>query len=146
MELTESGVHDSRMLPVLLKQIPGDINQVSCDGAYDTKACYKAIGKRGGTATIPPRRNAKSWKRAGRWFAMRNENLGQIKKEGRYGWRVSSGCTRQSLVENVMSRLKGLLGTGLSAIRIDNQSAEAIIKCAILNRMTSLGMPESVRI
>ena len=45
-----------------------------------------------------------------------------------------------------MSRLKGLLGTGLSAIRIDNQSAEASIKCAILNRMTSLGMPESVRI
>ena len=110
------------------------------------KTCYEAIGRRGAIATILPRRNAKSWKRTGRWFAMRNANLRQIKKEGRYGWRVSSGCTRQSLVENAMSRLKGLLGTGLSAVRIDNQSAEASIKCGILNRMTSLGMPDSVRI
>jgi len=28
----------------------------------------------------------------------------------------------------------------------DNQRVEAIVKCAVLNRMTSLGMPDSVRI
>lgn len=59
VEVTTSRVHDSRMLPSLLTQIPGKICQVSGDGAYDTKACYESIGQRGAKATIPPRRNAK---------------------------------------------------------------------------------------
>ena len=39
-----------------------------------------------------------------------------------------------------------MLGSKLSARRFDNQRTEAIIKCEVLNRMTSRGMPESVRI
>ena len=34
----------------------------------------------------------------------------------------------------------------LSARRFDNQRVEAIIKCEVLNRMSSWSMPESVRI
>ena len=64
----------------------------------------------------------------------------------RYEWRISSGCTRQSLAENAMSRFKTLFGPKLSARRFDNQRVEAIIKCEVLNRMSSRGMPESVRI
>ena len=45
-----------------------------------------------------------------------------------------------------MSRFKTLFGTKLSARRFDNQRVEAIIKCEVLNRMSSRGMPESVRI
>lgn len=77
---------------------------------------------------------------------MRNATLQQVKELGRYGWRVSSGCTRQSLAENAVSRFKALLGSNLSARRFDNQRAEAMVKCAVLNRMTSLGMPVSVRV
>ena len=58
----------------------------------------------------------------------------------------SSGCTRQSLAENAMSRFKTLVGPKLSARRFDNQRVEAIIKCKVLNRMASRGMSESVRI
>ena len=58
----------------------------------------------------------------------------------------TTGCTRQSLAENAMSRFKGLLGAGLSARGFDNQRAEALIKCEVLNRMLSLGMPDSVRV
>ena len=40
-----------------------------------------------------------------------------------------------------------MFGSKLSARRFDNQRTEAIIKCeVVLNRMTSRGMPESVRI
>ena len=53
---------------------------------------------------------------------------------------------RQSLAENAMSRFKTLFGPKLSARRFDNQRVEAIIKCEGLNRMSSRGMPESVRI
>ena len=41
---------------------------------------------------------------------------------------------------------KTLFGPKLSARRFDNQRVEAIIKCEVLNRMSSRGMPESVRI
>ena len=59
MEVTPSQVHDSRLLPTLLDQIPGCIVQVSGDGAYDTRACYQSILDRDAVATIPPRRNAR---------------------------------------------------------------------------------------
>ena len=78
--------------------------------------------------------------------AMRDAHLREIRRLGRYEWRISSGCTRQSLAENAMSRFKTLFGPKLSARRFDNQRVEAIIKCEVLNRMSSRGMPESVRI
>ena len=55
VEVTPSRVHDGRLLPALLDQIPGRIVQVSGDGAYDTRACYQSILEREAVATIPPR-------------------------------------------------------------------------------------------
>jgi Transposase DDE domain len=46
---------DSEILPDQLEQIEGDIEQVSCDGAYDTSGCYDTITERGAEAVIPPR-------------------------------------------------------------------------------------------
>ena len=59
VEVTPSRVHDCRLLPALLDQIPGRIVQVSGDGAYDTRACYQSILEREAVATIPPRRSAR---------------------------------------------------------------------------------------
>ena len=99
-------------------------------------------------ATIPPRRNARLSESVELpdWRAMRDASLRRIQERGRYEWRSSSGCTRQSLAENAVSRFKAMFGCELSARRFDNQRAKAIIKCTVLNRMTSRGMPESVRI
>ena len=148
VEVTPSRVHDSSMLPILLSQIPGRIGQVSGDGAYDTRACYQSILDREAVATIPPRRNARLSEDVAPpdWCAMRDATLRQIGDLGRYEWRASSGCTRQSLAENAVSRFKAMFGSKLSARRFDNQRTEAIIKCEVLNRMTSRGMAESVRI
>ena len=148
VEVTPSRVHDSTMLPRLLSQVPGRIGQVSGDGAYDTRACYQSILDRDAVATIPPRRNARLSESVDPpdWRAMRDASLREIKRLGRYEWRLSSGCTRQSLAENAMSRFKALFGPKLSARRFDNQRVEAIIKCEVLNRMSSRGLPESVRI
>ena len=148
VEVTPSRVHDCRLLPALLDQIPGRIVQVSGDGAYDTRACYQSILEREAVATIPPRRSARLSESVDppAWRAMRDAHLREIRRLGRYEWRISSGCTRQSLAENAMSRFKTLFGPKLSAPRFDNQRVEAIIKCEVLNRMSSRGMPESVRI
>ena len=146
--ITASRVHDSSMLPTLLTQIQGRVGQVSGDGAYGTTACYQSILDREALAAIPPRRNERLSKRvdAPDWRAMRDASLRRIEKLGRYEWCASRGCTRQSLAEDAVSRVKAMFGFKLSARRFDNQRVEAIIKCTVLNRMTSLGMPESVQI
>jgi hypothetical protein len=147
VEVTASNVHDSQILPRLLTQIPGTVGQVSGYGAYDTKACYASIGKRGAKATIPPRRNAKPMRcdASQDTLAIRDANLRQIHQQGRYAWRVASGCTRQSLAENAVFRFKRIFGSRFSARRFDNQRMEGWIKCLVLNRMVNLGMPVSER-
>lgn len=110
--------------------------------------CYQSILDREAVAAIPPRRSARLSENVDppAWRAMRDAHLREIRRLGRYEWRISSGCTRQSLAENAMSRFKTLFGPKLSARGFDNQRVEAIIKCEVLNRMTTRGMPESVRI
>ena len=92
--------------------------QVSGDGAYDTRACYQSILDRDAVATIPPRRTARLSESVDPpdWRAMRDASLREIKRLGRYEWRISSGCTRQSLAENAMSRFKTLFGCSSPAI------------------------------
>ena len=80
------------------------------------------------------------------WRAMRDTHLRRIRTQGRYEWRKSSGCTRQSVAENAVSRYKAILGVSLSARTVKNQKVEAAIKCAVLNRMAELGMPRSERV
>ena len=147
VEVTASHVHDSQVLPRLLTQISGKVGQVSGDGAYDTKACYESIGQRGAKATIPPRRNAKRRRcnNSQDTLDIRDANLHQIQQQGRYAWRVASGCTRQSLAENAVFRFKRIFGSRFRARRFDNQRVEGWIKCMVLNRMVSLGMPLSER-
>ena len=113
VEITASHVHDSQVLPRLLTQISGTVYQVSGDGAYDTKACYASIGQRGAKATIPPRRNAKRRRcnTSQDTLDIRDANLHQIQQQGRYAWRVASGCTRQSLAENAVFRFKRIFGS-----------------------------------
>jgi hypothetical protein len=45
-----------------------------------------------------------------------------------------------------MYRFKPLFGGRLWARKLDTQRTEARVKCAVRNRITHLGMPETVRI
>ena len=147
-DVTESSVHDSRRLPTLLSQIPSTIAQVSGDRGYDTRAAYEAVLACGAVATIVPRRNARRNEGTDppAWRVARDATLCAIEAKSRYGWRTSSGCTRQSLAENAMFRFKAVFGGKLWARTIENQRVEAAIKCATLNQMTVLGMPDTVRV
>lgn len=147
VDTTKSHAHDSRRLPTLLSRIADPIAQVSGDGGYDTRAAYEAILACGAVAAIVPRRNARTRTGANlaRWRVARNATLRAIGVQGRYGWRRSSGGTRQSLAENAIFRFKTIFGGKLWARTFDNQQVEAAIKCATLNRMTGLGMPHAVR-
>src|SRR5215813_12788823 len=104
VELTGSRMHDSQPLPALLEQIANPIDQVSGDGAYDTRACYEAVLERGATPVFVPRRTARlgAAKDPTGWRAARNRILQQIAAQGRSAWQVLSGYTRQSIAENTM--------------------------------------------
>lgn len=136
---------DPEVLPELLEQVEGEVEQVSGDGAYDTRDCYDAVRSRGATAAIPPRRGAKIWEhgnRAGEPHP-RDENLRAIRKRGRRGWKQEVGYHRRSLAETAFFRLKTLFGGSARSRTLDRQHAELMVRCAVLNRMTQLGMPDS---
>ncbi|MBL3572091.1 IS5 family transposase, partial [Rhodovulum visakhapatnamense] len=145
VEVTSSNVGDAPMLPELLKQIGLDqqIATVTADGAYDTRACHDAIADRGAAAIIPPRRNARPWKRDSAGARARNEILRASKHLGRALWRNWSGYHRRSRVETKMNCVK-LLGQRLTSRDFDRQVAEVQIRAAVLNRFTALGIPLTV--
>src|SRR2546430_12180225 len=145
---SEAGVADDDALPDLLLQVPGEIRQVSADGAYDKRRCYDALAARGAMAVIPPRRDAKIWqhgKCAGAPW-QRDENLRAIRRRGRRRWKQDAGYHRRSLAETTFFRCKTIFGPMLRSRDFPQQATELFIQAAVLNRMTHLGMPDSYRL
>jgi hypothetical protein len=139
--LTDKDALDRNTLPALLKQTEGQIEAVCADGAYDFEQCYRAIKQAGAVALIPPRRDAVM--RGKSPFEQRDENLRGIRKVGRKQWKQRSGYHQRSLVECAFFRLKTLFSEKLRSRRTDTQTSEAVVRCVVMNRMTSLGMPQS---
>ena len=145
--LTGAGVDDAEAAAGLLKQTQAEIEQLSGDGAYDKEKVYKAAAAKGvSKITIPPRRDAVLWEEHGSDPHPRNENLRHIWERGRKEWKEESGYHRRSLAETAMFRFKTIFGDHLNAREAKRQKTEARVKCAALNRMTRLGMPDSHRI
>jgi hypothetical protein len=96
-------------------------------------------------AAIAPRRGARLWRHGNGEGPrpLRDENLRCIRKVGRAAWKRRSGYHRRSLAENAFFRLKGSFGERLSARKFPAQANEMLIRCAALNKLTSLGRPES---
>jgi hypothetical protein len=142
--LTDATVVDPRTLPRQLKQVEAPVERLYGDGAYDARACYRAIHQRGARAIIPPRQGSVPWQDD--YLKERNRNLRAVKKHGLKGWKKRSGYHRRSLVETAFFRLKTIFSDKLRSRRDDTQAREALIRCVALNRMTSLGLPDSYRI
>jgi hypothetical protein len=139
--LTDKDALDRNALPALLNQTEAECESVCADGAYDFEQCYRAIKQHGAVALIPPRRDAVI--RGKSPFEQRDENLRGIRRRGRKAWKKTSGYHRRSLVECAFFRLKTLFGERLRSRRVETQTAEAVLRCAAMNRMTGLGMPDS---
>ncbi len=142
---SEASVTDDDALADLLPQVPGEMRQVSADGAYDKRKCYEALEEYDARATIPPRRAAKIWQHgnaAGEPW-QRDENLRAIRRLGRRQWKQETGYHRRSLAETAFFRLKTIFGATLAARTFAQQATELFLKVAALNRMTQLGMPQS---
>jgi transposase len=145
VELTPDDVGDISELPDLLDQIGVDVASVTADGAYDGETVYDAVAERHSKAAviIPPRITAVPGETTA---TQRDKHLATIAEHGRLSWQRSSGYDRRSSVETTMFRYKTVIGRRLHARNLPNQRTEAKVGCNVLNRMTGLGMPVSVRI
>jgi hypothetical protein len=143
-----NSVSDGEMLPEMLAEVADEIVQVSCDGIYDQRKCYEAINGLRARAAIPPRRGARIWQHGNSKDErlVRDENLRSIRKQGRKKWKQEVGYHRRSLAETTVFRYKTIFGDKSQSRKIENQFVEMFIKCATLNRMTHLGMPESYKV
>jgi hypothetical protein len=145
--VTTNNYSDGQILPDLLEQVEEAMTQVSGDGAYDKRHCYDAIRAREATATIPPQRKAKIWQHGNTKAERlaRDQNLRRIRQLGRAEWKRESGYHRRSLAETAVFRVKMIFGDRVSARSFNGQAAQLLVRCAALNRMTQLGMPDSYK-
>lgn len=139
--LTDKDVVDPRCLPKLLGQVEAELERVYGDGAYDSRQCYRVVYKRKALPVIPPRKGSTLWEDD--YLADRNKNLRGVRKHGLEEWKKRSGYHKRSLVETAFYRLKSIFTDRLRSRRGDRQATEVRIRCAALNRMTRLGMPDS---
>ena len=146
--LTENEEGDASLVSPLLDQITGSIGAVLADGAYDGEPVYRAIAERAPDAEviIPPRATAVVSDTAESAPSRRDRHIQTIKERGRLGWQRTVQYGRRSLVEVAMLRYKVLIGRSLRARTLPAQKAEAKAACAVINRLTSLGMPTSRKI
>lgn len=148
--LTENSVSDDDAMEALLSQIEPEITKFAADGAYDKRKVYDSLNAHSPDVDllIPPRKNARIWKHGNTKAKClkRDENLRSIRKHGRKEWKKQSGYHVRSLSETVMFRLKTIFGDKLSARLIETQTTQAVIRCAALNKMTHLGMPQAYKV
>ncbi len=149
-ELTNRRTADCARVPDLLNQIDDRVASLMADGAYDAGAVYKAAKKKGDghrvRVLIPPSQGAQpsSSRSPGQWE--RNRNIRSVRKLGRREWYASSGYSRRSLVENAVFRYKSILGRRMRSRSLRSQRAAVRLVGKILNTMTSLGRPDSVKV
>jgi len=148
--LTENSVSDADMVEPLLSQIDQPIDRFAGDGSYDQRKVYNSLDRHAPQAEvlIPPRKNAHIWQHGNTQAERlkRDENLRAIRKLGRKVWKENSGYHVRSLSETTVFRIKTIFGDRLSARLLETQTTQAFIRCAALNRMTHLGMPESYKV
>ena len=142
--ISDKELLDRNALPELLEQTEAELKYVCADGAYDFEQCYRAIKSRQARPLIPPRRDGVI--RGKSPFEQRDENLREIRKLGRKQWKRKSTYHQRSLVETAFFRLKTIFSERLRSRTTQAQRAEASLRCMAMNRMSSLGMPQSYAI
>ena len=147
--LTDSGEDDASVGLSILEQVEGPVARFTADGAYDTRSMYEALVESGAAdirIVIPPKKTATVDSGATGPWCQRNHAIERIDEVGRRQWRKESGAHRQAQAENGMYRYKRIIGDRLRAQHCEAQKTEALIAVHVINRMTALGMPESVKI
>ena len=143
-DLTDNTVGDPTAVENLLDQVD-DFETFFGDGAYDGDPTYDKILNKNDQASIvvpPPKNAAKNTSR----HDQRNQHVDFIENHGRISWQKKMNYGLRSHVELAMLRYKTIIGPKLKARKLAQQKTEAEVSVRVINKMTSLGMPISVKI
>lgn len=142
--LTDRFASDEGTVDDLIEQVTTSANHVSLDGAYDSNDVYILLKNKFPNAqiVIPPDKNAIIHDKN---HGIRNQHLREIQAHGRMNWQKENQYGRRNISELSIQRRKRILGNQLHAREFIRQKVEAMIGSGILNKMTSLGMPQSYR-
>ena len=76
----------------------------------------------------------------------RDQHIRLLEEVGRIAWQKENNYGLCSHVELCMLRYKKIIGPSMKAREIPQQKTEGGIGVRVLNRMTSLGMPDSYKV
>jgi len=141
--LTDANADDATTGIDLIDEVPGDIDALIGDAAYDTRPFYDVGKRRGARVVVPPIKTARVGSPS---CQARDRTIRRVREVGRRQWKKEAGYHRQGRAENAFFRYKSILGDRMRARGADAQSTEARLACAVLNRMTELGRPTSYAI
>ena len=147
-KVTEGSEQDPSQVPDLLNQVDREIDCFVGDGIYDREPVYEAVQQHslGASMVVPPRKDAVLSSDSTMTLSQRNQHISKIEKMGRSDWRRRSGYYLQSHVENTFYRFKRIIGVRLKSKHSEAQKREALIGCAILNKMLEIGRPLSYQV
>ena len=144
-DITDNLKGDPTTAVDLLNQIEHSFNVVMGDGAYDSVKLTNAILSKQPDASIviPPPSDAVISQEAN---TQRDQHILLLEEVGRIAWQKENDYGLRSLVELCILRYKKIIGSSMKAREIPQQKTEGGIAVRVLNRMTSLGMPISVKV
>jgi len=112
------------------------------DGGYDSHDIYQTLEKQDIKPFIPPPSHAVVSQEINP--SHRDQAVKYIKEKGYWAWYYKNDFGRRNKVENTFYRLKTIFGRKLHSRTLPNQDAESLLSCYLLNKLTNLGMPQSV--
>ena len=143
--LTENSVTDEDGAIQMMETTDLNLNSFGGDGAYDKTRLRRKLSKGNIIQKIPPQRNAVI-NEPDLAMESRNEAIKRIRKVGRKKWKQEIGYHKRSLAEVAMFRYKTIIGDKISSRKFENEKIEVRIGCKILNKLTALGMPVSIKV
>ena len=115
------------------------------DGAYDSVKLTSVILNKqpGASIVIPPPSDAVI---SPEGTTQRDHHIRLLEEVGRIAWQKENEYGLRSHVELCILPYKKIIGPNMKAREIPQQKTEGGIATRLLNRMTSLGMPVSVKV
>ena len=115
------------------------------DGSYDSDTVYKQIFQKQPDANIVISPSENALPNASD-HAIRNQHVDIINEKDRMAWQKEMRYLLRALVELAMLRYKTIIGPKLKASKLSQQKTETAVSVRVLNIMTGLGMPASVKV
>lgn len=114
------------------------------DPGYDGEKVYQLLRGKGMKPTIRPPNHLQNIKFNDEKTERENA-VDYQQNRGYQAWRVKNKYGRREKVENTFYRFKTAFGSKFLSRDDENMSQEMTIKCQLLNRMSEIGTPISVR-